>query len=77
MTEVKIQVDDELLATVGQEQLEHFLREMIEQLQLKAAARDALESLRGIDLASDLQWKQAREAAWKKHVQPSSDGLFD
>lgn len=68
MTEVKISVEDELLATMGQAQVEKFLREMVEQLHLKAAARDALDSLEKIDLANDPHWRQARENAWRKYI---------
>lgn len=68
MTEVKVPVEDDLLATMGQEQVEKFLREMVEQLHLKAAAQDALNSLEEVDLASDPRWKQARENAWRKYI---------
>ena len=71
MTEIKVQVDDELLATISQPQLERFLQEMVEQLQLKAAAHNALEGLQEVDIVNDPQWKQAREKAWQKHKQPS------
>ncbi|MGB3779054.1 MAG: hypothetical protein WA960_11900 [Tunicatimonas sp.] len=69
MTEIKVQVDDELLTNFSQRQLEQFLQEMVEQLQLKAAARDALGSLEEVDIANDPQWKQARERAWQKRKQ--------
>lgn len=68
MTELKVRIEDEVLATMGQEQVEHFLRYMVEQLHLKAAAHDALESLKEVDLANDPQWKQARENAWRKYI---------
>ena len=72
MTELKVRVEDDLLATLGQEQVEQFLRYMVEQLHLKATARDARASLDEIDLASDPRWKQAREEAWSKYVKHSS-----
>ena len=68
MTEVKVPVEDDLLATMGQEQVEKFLREMVEQLHLKAAAQDALNSLEEVDLTSDPRWKQARENTWRKYI---------
>ena len=67
MTEIKVQVNDELLTTFSQTQLEGLLQEMVEQLQLKAAAHDALEGLKEVDIINDPQWKQAREKAWKKY----------
>ena len=71
MTEIKVQVDDELLATVSRQQLENFLQDMIEQLRMKAAAADALDGLAGIDISNDPAWKQAREEAWHRHMQTS------
>lgn len=68
MTEIRVQVDDELLSTIDQRQLEQFLQEMVEQLHLKAAARDALNGLAEVDIINDPQWKQARERAWQKYV---------
>ena len=67
MTEIKVQVNDELLTTFSQTQLERLLQEMVEQLQLKAAAHDALEGLQEVDIVNDPQWKQAREKAWQKY----------
>ena len=67
MTEVKVRVEDELLAAIGQDKVEQFLRDMVAQLHLKAAAQDALVSLNGIDV-DDPTWKQARDRAWNKYV---------
>ena len=69
MTEIRVQVDDELLTTISQSQLEQFLQEMVEQLYLKAAAKNALVSLEEVDIVNDPQWKQARERAWQKYQQ--------
>lgn len=69
MIEIKVRVDDELLNTIAQPQLERFLQEMVEQLHLKAAARDVLADLEEIDIVNDPQWKQARERAWQKYQQ--------
>ncbi len=71
MTEIKVQVNDELLTTFSQTQLERLLQEMVEQLQLKAAAHNALEGLQEVDIVNDPHWKQAREKAWQKHKQAS------
>ena len=67
MTEVKVRVEDELVAAIGQDKVEKFLRDMVEQLHLKAAAQDALESLNDID-SEDPAWRQARDRAWNKYV---------
>ena len=55
MTEIKIQVDNELLRATSQPQLELFLQEMVDQLRLKATAQDALASLAEADIVSDPQ----------------------
>lgn len=72
MTEFKIKVEDELVASVGQENVEKFLSYMVDQLHLKAAALDALADLKSIDLENDPDWKKAREEAWNKYMNRAS-----
>ena len=67
MTEFKVMVEDELVATLGQEAIEQSLRNFVERLNLKAAAQDALAGLDEIDLENDPQWQVAREEAWKEY----------
>jgi hypothetical protein len=68
MTEFKIKVEDELVAALGKEKIEKYISFMIEQLKVKAAAQDVLESLSGTDLVNDPAWKQARNEAWVKYI---------
>lgn len=67
MTEITLQIEDSLAAVVGRDKVEQFLKDMVAQLHLKAAASDALESLADINI-NDPQWKQARDRAWDKYV---------
>lgn len=67
MTEIKVQIEDELAAAVGRDKVEQFLQDMVAQLRIKAAAVDALADLNVID-PNDLEWKQARNRAWNKYV---------
>jgi hypothetical protein len=72
MTEFKVKVEDEVVASVGQENVEKFLSYMVEKLHLKAAARDILADQKSIDLENDPEWKQAREEAWNKYMNRAS-----
>lgn len=72
MTEFKVKVEDEVVAAMGQENVEKFLGYMVEKLHLKAAAREVLEDLKSIDLENDPEWKQAREEAWNKYMKKAS-----
>jgi len=66
MTEFKIQLEDQLVQTIGYSTIEKYLNEYINQIILKISAEDALNDLKTIHLENDSKWKIAREQAWKE-----------
>lgn len=66
MTEFKVQLEDNLVQTIGYETIEKYLSDYITQMLLKISAHEALNDLKSIDLENDSKWKIAREQAWNE-----------
>lgn len=66
MTEFNIQLEDNLVQTIGYETIEKYLNDYITQLLLKISAHEALTDLKSINLENDSKWKIAREQAWNE-----------
>lgn len=66
MIEFKIQLEESLVKTFGQKEIENYLQEFMQKIVLKLAAQDILEDLQSIDLANDKEWQLARNLAWKQ-----------
>lgn len=62
---ITIDIDEQLVADLGQEEVEREFKKTIERLELRKLAED----LQGIDLTNDLDWQKAREQAWKQYSQ--------
>jgi len=65
MTELTIQIDDNLIKSFGKEVVEHFVQDYIANALLKLAAKELLEDLPPIEL-NEPKWHEAREHAWKR-----------
>ncbi len=65
-TQLTIAVEESLLESLGKIEVERSLHEWLTRLQLKTAAKEALEDLATFDLTNDPQWQTARELAWQQ-----------
>ncbi|RLD56160.1 MAG: hypothetical protein DRJ05_11765 [Bacteroidetes bacterium] len=65
MTELKIQIDDNIIKSFGKDVVEHFVQDYIANALLKLAAKELLEDLPHINL-NEPKWKRARDHAWKR-----------
>ena len=65
MTEFKVQLDDELVQTLGYGTIEKYLQSYLKQIILKISSQEALEDLEEIHLENDARWSIARESAWQ------------
>jgi hypothetical protein len=63
VVEFKIQLNESIVQTFGYKQVESYLQEFVKKMLLKAAAQDALEDLKIIDLQNDKEWQTARHLA--------------
>lgn len=66
LQELKITINEELLADLGQEQVQRAVVETLEKLQLKKHLPEMLADLKAIDV-QDKDWKKAREKAWNEY----------
>jgi hypothetical protein len=66
MVEFKLQLDEAFVQTLGYNQIENYLKEYLQKLQLKASANDILANLDEFDLVNDEQWKLSRSIAWEQ-----------
>jgi len=66
MTELKVQIDDNLINTFGYTEIEKYLNDYISKLYVKISANEMLKELQDIDLVNDEQWQVARDLAWKQ-----------
>jgi len=66
MTEFKIQVDDKVVKDFGKDLLERFFQDFYSKALLKLAANEILKDWDDNE-TQDIDWKIARERAWKKH----------
>ncbi|MFY7912587.1 MAG: hypothetical protein ACOVO2_23670 [Emticicia sp.] len=66
MVEFKLQLDEAFVQTLGYNQIENYLKEHLQKLQLKASAKDILADLEESDLTNDEQWQLSRNMAWEQ-----------
>lgn len=66
MTAITIQVSNEVAETVGVEELEKQINDLIAKVALKLAAKEMLRDLKAINLSKDPEWAKARAAAWEQ-----------
>ena len=66
---ITIDIDEQLVADLGQEEVEREFKKTIERLELRKLARQMAEDLQDIDLSNDPDWQKAREQAWKQYSQ--------
>ncbi len=69
MVEIKLQIDDMLIQTFGQAEVEKALQEYVTKLRLRVAAKEILAELPEIDLSNDEKWQLARQSAWEQYKQ--------
>ena len=68
MTELKVQIDDDIIRSFGKELVEQFVQEYITKAILILAAKEILDDLPSIDI-DEQKWKEARKRAWKRNGQ--------
>jgi uncharacterized membrane protein YheB (UPF0754 family) len=66
MIEFKLQLDEAFVQTLGYNQIENYLKEYLQKLQLKASAKDILTDLEKPELTNDEQWQLSRNIAWEQ-----------
>jgi uncharacterized membrane protein YheB (UPF0754 family) len=66
MIEFKLQLDEAFVQTLGYNQIENYLKEYLQKLQLKASAKDILTDLEKSELTNDEQWQLSRNIAWEQ-----------
>lgn len=66
MIEFKLQLDEAFVQTLGYNQIENYLKEHLQKLQLKASAKDILTDLEKSELTNDEQWQLSRNIVWEQ-----------
>jgi uncharacterized membrane protein YheB (UPF0754 family) len=66
MIEFKLQLDEAFVQTLGYNQIENYLKEYLQKLQLKASAKNILTDLEKSELTNDEQWQLSRNIAWEQ-----------
>ena len=66
MIEFKLQLDEAFVQTLGYKQIENYLKEHLQKLQLKASAKDILTDLEKSELTNDEQWQLSRNIVWEQ-----------
>jgi hypothetical protein len=66
MTEITIQLEEALVNSIGRQALEHQIKDYLQQLLVKMAAKDILSDAASTDVTNDPKWQLARERAWAK-----------
>ncbi len=64
---ITIDIDEELLADLGREEVEREFKKAVERLELRKLARQMAKDMKEIDLTNDPNWQKAREAAWSEY----------
>ncbi len=64
--EISVEVDDDLVRTIGIETVKSRLSSFASRLELSIAAQEALNELTTIDLTNDPQWQTSRSLAWEQ-----------
>ncbi len=65
MIELKINVEESLVNSFGQQSLEKQVEDFLKKIELRMAAKDILIDLDQFDLTNDAKWKTARRFAWE------------
>ncbi len=66
---ITIDIDEQLLADLGREEVEKEFQKTIERLELRKLGRQIAEDLKDIDLINDSEYQKGRERAWEKYCQ--------
>ncbi len=66
MIEFKILLDEQIVETIGHQQIQDYLQEFVDKLVLKLAAKDAIEDLKTIEIENNKKWQLARKLAWEQ-----------
>lgn len=61
---ITIDIDEQLLADLGRDEVEREFKKTIERLELRKLARQMADDLKDIDLTNDPDWQKAREETW-------------
>lgn len=61
---ITIDIDEQLVADLGREEVEREFKKAIERLELRKLARQMADDLKDINLTNDPDWQKAREEAW-------------
>lgn len=66
MSEITIQLEESLVNSIGRQALELQIKNYLQQLLAKMAAKELLSDNAATDVANDPAWQLAREKAWEK-----------
>lgn len=67
MSQITVEIDDELLAGLGRDEVEKELAEAIRRLEIRRMAREAIEDLKEIDAIIDsAEWQAMRQQTWEE-----------
>lgn len=69
MVEVRLQIEDTIVNTFGYSEVENYLKDSLNKLHIKSAAKEILEELKDIDVVNDEQWQLSRQLAWEQERQ--------
>lgn len=64
---ITIDIDEQLLADLGREEVEKEFKKTIERLELRKLARQVAEDVKDIDLSNDPDYQKGRQRAWEKY----------
>jgi uncharacterized coiled-coil DUF342 family protein len=65
-TQLTINIEESLLQSIGQSEVERSLQEWVKYLQLRGAAKEILKDFNDFDVTNDPKWQIAREMAWQQ-----------
>lgn len=68
MAQITIKLEDSLVESIGQEQMEQLIQDWLHQYKRKQALKDAAEDLATINLTNDPEWQTAGgKLAWETY----------
>lgn len=68
MSQITVDIDDELITSLGRDEVDKELAEAVRRLELRRMAREAIEDLKEIDkLIDGPEWQAARQRTWEKY----------
>ncbi|MBC8155432.1 MAG: hypothetical protein H7Z72_21295 [Bacteroidetes bacterium] len=68
MSQITVDIDDELIASLGRDEVDKELAEAVRRLELRRMAREAIEDLKEIDkLIDSPEWQAMRQQTWEEH----------